>query len=46
MLAEVFSQVFLNDIVTPVTRVNYGQTVRINGFVGMQIDWKCIYEDI
>ncbi|NP_001017626.1 prenylcysteine oxidase 1 precursor [Danio rerio] len=34
MLAEGFSQVFLNDIVTPVTRVNYGQTVRINGFVG------------
>uniref|UniRef100_A0A9J8BJK6 Prenylcysteine oxidase 1 n=1 Tax=Cyprinus carpio carpio TaxID=630221 RepID=A0A9J8BJK6_CYPCA len=34
MLAEGFSQVFLNDVVTPVTRVNYGQSVRINGFVG------------
>ncbi|KAL0182245.1 hypothetical protein M9458_021620, partial [Cirrhinus mrigala] len=33
MLAEGFSQVFLNDIVTPITRVNYGQSVRINGFV-------------
>ncbi|XP_016374340.1 prenylcysteine oxidase-like [Sinocyclocheilus rhinocerous] len=34
MLAEGFSQVFLNDVVAPVTRVNYGQSVRINGFVG------------
>lgn len=34
MMAEGFSQVFLNDIVTPITRVNYGQSVRINGFVG------------
>lgn len=35
MLADGFSQVFLNDIVAPITRVNYGQSVRINGFVGM-----------
>lgn len=35
MMGEGFSQIFLNDIVTPVTRVNYGQSVRINGFVGM-----------
>lgn len=35
MLAEGFSQVFLNDIVTPITRFNYGQTVRLHGFVGM-----------
>ncbi|XP_030624461.1 prenylcysteine oxidase 1 [Chanos chanos] len=34
MLAEGFSQVFLNDMVAPVTRVNYGQSVRVNGFVG------------
>lgn len=34
MLAEGFSQVFLNDIVTPITRFNYGQTVRLHGFVG------------
>lgn len=34
MLAEGFSQVFLNDMVAPITRVNYGQSVRINGFVG------------
>lgn len=34
MLAEGFSQIFLNDIVTPITRVNYGQTVRLHGFVG------------
>ncbi|XP_029921885.1 prenylcysteine oxidase 1 [Myripristis murdjan] len=34
MLADGFSQVFLNDIVAPITRVNYGQSVRINGFVG------------
>nr|XP_046231404.1 prenylcysteine oxidase 1 isoform X2 [Scatophagus argus] len=34
MMGEGFSQVFLNDIVTPITRVNYGQSVRINGFVG------------
>ncbi|TRY68048.1 hypothetical protein DNTS_003632 [Danionella cerebrum] len=34
MMAEGFSQLFLNDIVAPVTRVNYGQSVRINGFVG------------
>ncbi|XP_031133864.1 prenylcysteine oxidase 1 [Sander lucioperca] len=34
MMGEGFSQIFLNDIVTPVTRVNYGQSVRINGFVG------------
>ncbi|XP_056146800.1 prenylcysteine oxidase 1 isoform X2 [Lampris incognitus] len=34
MLAEGFSQIFLNDIVAPITRVNYGQSVRINGFVG------------
>lgn len=35
MMGEGFSQIFLNDIVAPVTRVNYGQSVRINGFVGM-----------
>lgn len=35
MMGEGFSQVFLNDIVAPITRVNYGQSVRINGFVGM-----------
>ncbi|XP_026152873.1 prenylcysteine oxidase 1 [Mastacembelus armatus] len=34
MMAEGFSQFFLNNIVAPVTRVNYGQSVRINGFVG------------
>ncbi|CAM9321856.1 unnamed protein product [Lampetra planeri] len=34
MMAEGFSQIFLNDIVAPITRVNYGQSVRINGFVG------------
>ncbi|XP_013859270.1 prenylcysteine oxidase 1 [Austrofundulus limnaeus] len=34
MMGEGFSQVFINDIVAPVTRVNYGQSVRINGFVG------------
>ncbi|MBN3317458.1 PCYOX oxidase, partial [Atractosteus spatula] len=30
-----FSQQFLNDIVTPITRVNYGQSVKINAFVGV-----------
>lgn len=35
MMGDGFSQIFLNDIVTPITRVNYGQSVRINGFVGM-----------
>lgn len=34
MMGEGFSQVFLNDIVAPITRVNYGQSVRINAFVG------------
>lgn len=34
MMAEGFSQVFLNDVVAPITRVNYGQSVRLNGFVG------------
>ncbi|CAJ1070471.1 prenylcysteine oxidase 1 [Xyrichtys novacula] len=34
MIGEGFSQVFLNEIVAPITRVNYGQSVRINGFVG------------
>ncbi|XP_028273039.1 prenylcysteine oxidase 1 [Parambassis ranga] len=34
MRAKGFSQVFLNEIVVPITRVNYGQSVRINGFVG------------
>ncbi|CAF89368.1 unnamed protein product, partial [Tetraodon nigroviridis] len=34
MLAEGFSQTFLNDMVAPITRVNYGQSVRINAFVG------------
>lgn len=34
MRKEGFSQSFLNDVVAPVTRVNYGQSVRINGFVG------------
>ncbi|XP_075945534.1 prenylcysteine oxidase 1 [Anarhichas minor] len=35
MMGEGFSQVFLNDIVAPIARVNYGQSVRINGFVGV-----------
>lgn len=34
MLGEGFSQTFVNDIVAPITRVNYGQSVRINAFVG------------
>ncbi|XP_034047771.1 prenylcysteine oxidase 1 [Thalassophryne amazonica] len=34
MMKEGFSQIFINDIVAPITRVNYGQSVRINGFVG------------
>lgn len=34
MIGEGFSQTFLNDIVVPIARVNYGQSVRINGFVG------------
>lgn len=34
MMGEGFSQIFLNDVVAPITRVNYGQSVRINGFVG------------
>ncbi|XP_017265964.1 prenylcysteine oxidase 1 [Kryptolebias marmoratus] len=34
MMGDGFSQVFINDIVAPVTRVNYGQSVRINAFVG------------
>ncbi|KAJ8260883.1 hypothetical protein COCON_G00166060 [Conger conger] len=34
MLRAGFSQSFLNEVVVPVTRVNYGQSVRINGFVG------------
>lgn len=34
MIGEGFSQLFINDIVAPITRVNYGQSVRINGFVG------------
>lgn len=34
MMGEGFSQVFINDVIAPITRVNYGQSVRINGFVG------------
>ncbi|XP_040013168.1 prenylcysteine oxidase 1 isoform X2 [Xiphias gladius] len=34
MIGEGFSQIFLNDIVAPITRANYGQSVRIHGFVG------------
>ncbi|GAA6217007.1 prenylcysteine oxidase 1 [Lates japonicus] len=34
MISEGFSQIFLNDIVAPITRANYGQSVRIHGFVG------------
>lgn len=34
MLGEDFSQSFLNDVVSPVTRVNYGQSVRIRVFLG------------
>ncbi|XP_007567285.1 prenylcysteine oxidase 1 [Poecilia formosa] len=34
MMGDGFSQAFINDIIAPITRVNYGQSVRINGFVG------------
>ncbi|KAI3362361.1 hypothetical protein L3Q82_012660 [Scortum barcoo] len=34
MMGEGFSQIFLNDIVAPIIRVDFGQSVRINGFVG------------
>ncbi|KAM8873034.1 prenylcysteine oxidase 1 [Synchiropus picturatus] len=34
MIAEGFSQVFLNDVVVPICRLNYGQSVRIHGLVG------------
>lgn len=38
MMAEGFSQVFINEVVSPITRVNYGQSVRLNGFVGMSFN--------
>lgn len=34
MMSEGFSQTFLNDMVSPITRVSFGQSVRIHGFVG------------
>ncbi|XP_061656113.1 prenylcysteine oxidase 1 [Phyllopteryx taeniolatus] len=34
MRAEGFAQVFLNDVVAPLTRLTYGQSVRINGLAG------------
>ncbi|XP_061732265.1 prenylcysteine oxidase 1 isoform X2 [Nerophis ophidion] len=34
LMAQGFSQIFINDIVAPMTRVTYGQSVRINSFVG------------
>nr|XP_057912837.1 prenylcysteine oxidase 1 isoform X2 [Doryrhamphus excisus] len=34
MIAEGFSQIFINDVVASITRGTYGQSVRINGFVG------------
>ena len=43
MMGEGFSQIFLNDIVAPITRVNYGQSVRINGFVGMFLNVRVFY---
>lgn len=38
MRSEGFSQVFINEIVAPITRVNYGQSVRIDAFVGKSLD--------
>ncbi|KAK3549956.1 hypothetical protein QTP86_016850 [Hemibagrus guttatus] len=35
MLAYGFSQTFINDIVTPISRVNYGQSVRLHAFAGV-----------
>lgn len=35
MLAQGFSQTFINDVITPISRVNYGQSVRLHAFVGM-----------
>ena len=43
MMGEGFSQIFLNDIVAPITRVNYGQSVRINGFVGMFLNVRVFF---
>ncbi|XP_060765699.1 prenylcysteine oxidase 1 isoform X2 [Neoarius graeffei] len=34
MLAHGFSQAFINEIVTPISRVNYGQSVRLHAFAG------------
>lgn len=34
MLAQGFSQTFINEIVTPISRVNYGQSVRLHAFAG------------
>ncbi|TSM12514.1 Prenylcysteine oxidase [Bagarius yarrelli] len=34
MLAHGFSQTFINEIVTPISRVNYGQSVRLHAFAG------------
>ncbi|KAG7511630.1 hypothetical protein JOB18_005916 [Solea senegalensis] len=34
MMSDGFSQMYLNDMVAPITRVNYGQSVRVHGFVG------------
>lgn len=34
MLAHGFSQTYINDIITPIARVNYGQSVRLHAFVG------------
>lgn len=35
MLAHGFSQTFINEIVTPISSFNYGQSVRLHAFVGM-----------
>ncbi|XP_072515244.1 prenylcysteine oxidase 1-like isoform X2 [Salminus brasiliensis] len=35
MLADGFSQVFINDIVTPNTRINFGLNAGLNAFVGV-----------
>ncbi|XP_019720949.1 prenylcysteine oxidase 1 [Hippocampus comes] len=40
MRAEGFTQVFLNDVVSPFTRQTYGQSVRINGLAGaLSLAW-------
>lgn len=46
MLAQGFSQVFINEIVSPIARASYVQSVRLHAFVGTSAQTRILFKSL